>query len=66
MLHTDTNLAEQLEGPVLGACEGIRRRMDETMVSATVSAAMLDQWEEATLSFGRQYTTTAPCGSCAT
>ncbi|GAA3642178.1 hypothetical protein GCM10022224_000620 [Nonomuraea antimicrobica] len=60
LLHTDTNLAEQLEGPVLGACEGIRRRMDETMVSATVSAAMLDQWEEATLSFGRQYTTTAP------
>ncbi|WP_345388092.1 hypothetical protein [Nonomuraea salmonea] len=34
--------------------------MDETLVSATVSAAMLDQWEEATVSFGRQYTTTAP------
>ncbi|MEV0616936.1 XRE family transcriptional regulator [Nonomuraea sp. NPDC050404] len=60
LLNPDTNLAEQLDGPVLGACEGIRRRMDEMLVSATVSAAMLDQWEEATVSFGRQYTTTAP------
>ncbi|MGP3961531.1 XRE family transcriptional regulator [Nonomuraea sp. 3N208] len=59
LLNVDTSLAE-LDGPVLGACEGIRRRMDETLVSATVSAAMLDQWEEATSSFGRQYTTTAP------
>ncbi|MFG1705195.1 XRE family transcriptional regulator [Nonomuraea sp. M3C6] len=60
LLNTDTNLTQQLDGPVLGACEGIRRRMDETLVSATVSAAMLDQWEEATISFGRQYTTTGP------
>ncbi|TMR93353.1 helix-turn-helix transcriptional regulator [Nonomuraea basaltis] len=60
LLNMDTNPSQQLDGPVLGACEGIRRRMDETLVSATVSAAMLDQWEEATISFGRQYTTTAP------
>ncbi|SDK91322.1 helix-turn-helix transcriptional regulator [Nonomuraea jiangxiensis] len=60
LLNTDTKLLEQLDGPVLGACEGIRRRMDETLVSASVSAQMLDQWEEATVSFGRQYTTTAP------
>ncbi|GAA2879619.1 XRE family transcriptional regulator [Nonomuraea rubra] len=58
-LQADANLAD-LEGPVLGACEGIRRRMDETLVSASVSAAMLDQWEESTISFGRQYTTAAP------
>ncbi|MEV0593784.1 XRE family transcriptional regulator [Nonomuraea cavernae] len=54
------NPGTKLDGPVLGAVEGIRRRMDDTLVSATVSAAMLDQWEEATLSFGRQYSTTAP------
>ncbi|GAA3582372.1 hypothetical protein GCM10022419_075000 [Nonomuraea rosea] len=60
LLNTDTKLSQQLDGPVLGACEGIRRRMDETMVSATVSAAMLDAWEETTISFGRQYATTAP------
>src|SRR5690606_30761513 len=52
--------AAKLTGPVLGACEGIRRRMDYTLVSSTVSPAMLDQWEEATFAFGRQYTTTAP------
>lgn len=54
------NTDARLNGQVLGAVEGIRRRMDDTLISATVSAAMLDQWEEATLSFGRQYTTTAP------
>ncbi|MET7462124.1 XRE family transcriptional regulator [Nonomuraea sp. NPDC005501] len=48
------------EGAVLGAIDGIRRRMDETLVCATVSPAMLDQWEEVTQAFGRQYTTTAP------
>ncbi|MDA0634601.1 XRE family transcriptional regulator [Nonomuraea sp. MCN248] len=52
--------ANELDGQMLGACEGIRRRMDSTLVSSTVSPAMLDQWEEATLAFGRQYTTTAP------
>lgn len=60
LLNTDASLSQQFDGPVLGACEGIRRRMDETLVSATVSAAMLDQWEEATAAFGRQYTTTPP------
>ncbi|WP_433431666.1 XRE family transcriptional regulator [Nonomuraea sp. CA-141351] len=60
LLNAESRLVTTLDGPILGACEGIRRRMDETLVSATVSAAMLDQWEEATLSFGRQYTTTAP------
>ncbi|MEU7002446.1 XRE family transcriptional regulator [Nonomuraea sp. NPDC046570] len=50
----------ELDSAVLAAVEGIRRRMDDTLMSATVSPAMLDQWEEATLSFGRQYTTTAP------
>lgn len=60
LLNTDGNGSVPLDGPVLGACEGIKRRLDETLVSSTVSAAMLDQWEEATVSFGRQYTTTAP------
>ncbi|MGW5685920.1 XRE family transcriptional regulator [Nonomuraea sp. NPDC003754] len=50
----------ELPAEILGAVEGIRRRMDETLVMATVSPAMLDQWEEATLSFGRQYTSTPP------
>lgn len=49
-----------LDGQVLGSVESIRRRMDDTLVSATVSAAMLDQWEEATIGFGRQYMNTPP------
>ncbi|GAA1004718.1 hypothetical protein Aple_080400 [Acrocarpospora pleiomorpha] len=49
-----------LDGQVLGAVENIRRRMDDTMVSATVSPAMLDQWEESTIGFGRQYMNTPP------
>jgi tetratricopeptide (TPR) repeat protein len=60
LLNTDAKPADELDGPVLGACEGVRRRMDETLVLATVSAPMLDQWEETTTSLGRQYTTTAP------
>ncbi|WP_229803739.1 XRE family transcriptional regulator [Planobispora rosea] len=49
-----------LDGQVLGSVESIRRRMDDTLVSATVSPAMLDQWEEATVGFGRQYMNTPP------
>ncbi|MBT2228484.1 XRE family transcriptional regulator [Nonomuraea sp. NEAU-A123] len=59
LLSNSTQTAK-FDGEVLGAAEGIRRRMDNILVSATVSPAMLDQWEEATLAFGRQYTTTAP------
>ncbi|WP_328808017.1 tetratricopeptide repeat protein [Nonomuraea antri] len=60
LLNKDSGTANKLDAPILGASEGIRRRMDETLVSATVSAAMLDQWEEATIAFGRQYATTPP------
>ncbi|GAA3008870.1 XRE family transcriptional regulator [Streptosporangium longisporum] len=49
-----------LDGQVLGSVESIRRRMDDTLVSATVSPAMLDQWEESTIGFGRQYMNTPP------
>ncbi|MER7505737.1 XRE family transcriptional regulator [Nonomuraea pusilla] len=59
MLKKEPN-ANELTGPLIGAVEGVRRRMDETLVSATVSAAMLDQWEESTLAFGRQYTSSPP------
>ncbi|MBG0824840.1 XRE family transcriptional regulator [Planomonospora sp. ID91781] len=49
-----------LDGQVLGSVDNIRRRMDGTLVSATVSPAMLDQWEEAAVGFGRQYMNTPP------
>ncbi|GGL06419.1 hypothetical protein Sme01_66660 [Sphaerisporangium melleum] len=52
--------AVPLTAPVLGAADGIRRRMDDTLVSSTVSPAMLDHWEEAATSFGKQYMNTPP------
>ncbi|GAA3927298.1 hypothetical protein GCM10023085_05680 [Actinomadura viridis] len=46
------------DGQFLGAVDGLRRKMDDTLVSATVSPTMLDQWEETTHGYGRQYQAT--------
>ncbi|MQA93896.1 MAG: XRE family transcriptional regulator [Streptosporangiales bacterium] len=51
---------ESMDGQFFSAIEGIRRRMDDTLVSATVSPTMLDQWEETTASYGRQYMSVPP------
>ncbi|MGI5164344.1 XRE family transcriptional regulator [Spirillospora sp. CA-253888] len=47
-----------LDGQFLGAVDNLRRKMDDTLVSATVSPTMLDQWEETTLGYGQQYQAT--------
>ncbi len=47
-------------GSFFGAADRIRRRMDDVLVSGTVSATMLDQWEAATAGYGRQYMTAPP------
>ncbi len=44
----------------LGAADRIRRRMDEALLGATVSAAMIDQLEEAAAAHGRDYPAAAP------
>jgi hypothetical protein len=49
-----------LDGQILGAVDGIRRRMDDTLVSASVSPTMLDQWEETVQGYGQQYMSTPP------
>lgn len=49
-----------LDGTLLGAVDRLRRRMDDTLVSATVSPTMLDEWEEATASYGRRYMSVPP------
>ncbi|HEY4590267.1 MAG TPA: XRE family transcriptional regulator, partial [Thermoanaerobaculia bacterium] len=49
-----------LDGQILGAVDGVRRRMDDTLVNASVSPTMLDQWEETALGYGKQYTSTPP------
>ncbi len=57
---TGVALDPEIHSRVFGAVDNIRRRMDDTLVSATVSPAMLDQWEDATYGFGRQYMNTPP------
>ena len=36
------------------------RKMDDTLVNASVSPTMLDQWEETAHGYGKQYTSTPP------
>jgi len=59
-LLAGTTGAAALDSQVLRAVENLRRQMDDAMAKATVSPAMLDQWEQATGGFGRQYMNTPP------
>ncbi|GAB3275794.1 hypothetical protein GCM10027589_01120 [Actinocorallia lasiicapitis] len=47
-----------LDGQFLGAVDQLRRKMDDTLVSATVSPTMLDQWEETIHGYGQSYQST--------
>lgn len=49
-----------VEASVLGAVDRSRRRMDDTLVSGTLSATMVDEWEETVAGYGRQYMTVPP------
>jgi hypothetical protein len=49
-----------LDGQILGAADVARRRMDDALVRTSVSPTMLDQWEEATAGYGREYMSTPP------
>jgi transcriptional regulator with XRE-family HTH domain len=59
-LRTIADTAARVDSRFLGAVSRIRRRMDEALVAATVSATMLDQWEETTASYGTLYMTVPP------
>jgi transcriptional regulator with XRE-family HTH domain len=60
LLRMMTEVAIPVDGYFLGAVDRIRRRMDDALVGGTVSATMLDQWEETTAGYGRQYMTVPP------
>ncbi|HEY1619210.1 MAG TPA: tetratricopeptide repeat protein [Streptosporangiaceae bacterium] len=45
----------QVDCGFLGAVDRLRRRMDEALLGGTVSAAMIDRWEETTAGYARQY-----------
>ena len=49
-----------VNGQFFGAVNRIRRRMDDALVGGTVSAIMLDEWEDATVGYGKQYMTVPP------
>src|SRR5712691_214129 len=49
-----------VDSRLLGAVDRVRRRMDDALLGATVSATMIDQWEETTAGYGRQYLTVPP------
>ena len=60
LLRLIAHATSPMDGHLLRAVDRIRRRMDDALVGGTVSAAMLDQWEETTASYGRQYMTVPP------
>jgi hypothetical protein len=60
LLRLIANAAAGVDGQFFGAADRIRRRMDDALVSGTVSAIMLDEWEEAVVGYGRQYMTIPP------
>ncbi|HUZ24790.1 MAG TPA: tetratricopeptide repeat protein [Streptosporangiaceae bacterium] len=47
----------RVDSQFLGAVDRMRRRMDDALLGGTVSAAMIDQWEETTAGYGRRYMT---------
>jgi transcriptional regulator with XRE-family HTH domain len=59
-LRMMADVAARVDSKFLGAVERIRRRMDDALVGGTVSASMLDQWEETTVGYGSQYMTVPP------
>jgi len=60
LLRVIADPAVAVDGQFFGAVDRIRRRMDDALVSGTVSPIMLDEWEEATVGYGRQYMTVPP------
>jgi tetratricopeptide (TPR) repeat protein len=50
----------QVDSRFLGAVDRIRSRVDGALLSGTVSAALLDRWEQGAHSYGRQYMTVPP------
>jgi transcriptional regulator with XRE-family HTH domain len=60
LLRMMAHAAVGVDGQFLGAVDRVRRRMDEALVRGTVSASMLDQWEQTTTSYAQQYSTVPP------
>ncbi|MGO9082450.1 MAG: XRE family transcriptional regulator [Streptosporangiaceae bacterium] len=59
-LRLTADVGTPVDGRFLGAVDRIRRRLDDALLAATVSATMIDRWEEAIAAYGRQYLTAPP------
>jgi transcriptional regulator with XRE-family HTH domain len=57
LIRQMTTAGCQVDSRFLGAIDRIRRRTDDALLGATVSAAMIDTWEQSTAAYGRQYMT---------
>lgn len=57
MLRLIADSAASVDGRFFGAVDRIRRLMDNALLGASVSATMLDQWEDTAAGYGRQYMT---------
>jgi hypothetical protein len=60
LLRLIADAGAAVDGQFFGAVDRIRRRMDDALVGGTVTAIMLDEWEEATVGYGKQYMTGPP------
>jgi hypothetical protein len=49
-----------MDDRLFGAADRVRRRLDDALLGASVSANMLDQWEDTAAGYGRQYRSAAP------
>jgi len=60
LLRLMTEAGTGVDSRFLGAVDRIRRRMDDALLGGTVSATMIDRWEQTTAGYGRQYMTVPP------
>ena len=60
LLEVMTGSGVNLDSRFFGAVDGVRRRMDEALLRGSVSATMMDRWEETAAGYGRQYMTVPP------
>ena len=55
LIRQMTAAGYRVDGRFLGAVDRIRRRLDDALTGGTVSAGMLDTWEQAAAGYARQY-----------
>jgi transcriptional regulator with XRE-family HTH domain len=60
LLRQMSDPASPVDSRFLGAVDRIRRRMDEALLGSSVSATMIERWEQGTAGYGRQYMTVPP------